>query len=216
VRSKACLLLWILSSLAGCASHHPLGDDWQGLTLEDREVRAIETLRTTLAERGARIPDHPGTEENQVLFADRRLAVYRPCCQQSGASPPPGSLAVLLLEDILRLERRVLLDLPSQPEDLSIYLRRESPSAWAVQAYESLTSPLLSKIGLEGPILLLPQRPNRTYWRLKSALEYLLALPPPRQGVGPTVERILRQTVEHEPDRASFEAKILAALDSPP
>lgn len=213
MRSKACLLLWILSSLAGCASHHPLGDDWQDLSLEARESRAIETLRITLAERGARIPGKPGTEENQVLFVDRRLAVYRSCCLQSGESESPGALAVLLLDDILRLERRVLLDLPSQPEDLSIYLRRKSPSAWAVQAHESLTSPLLSKVGLEGPVLLLPQRPHRTYWRLKSALEYLLSLPRPRQGVGPAVEQILRQTVEQEPDRASFETKVLTALN---
>jgi hypothetical protein len=214
VRSRACLLLWVLSSLAGCASHHPLGDDWQSLTAETREARAIETLRTALAERGARIQGRPGAEENQVLFVDRRLAVYRPCCRQSGANASPGDLAVLLLEDILRLERRVLVDLPSQPEDLSIYLRRKSPSAWAVQAPESLLSPLLARVGVEGPVLLLPQRPRETYWRLKAALEHLLALPRPRQGVGPTVERILRQTVEHEPDRASFAAKVLAALGS--
>jgi hypothetical protein len=212
VRPDKCLLLWVLALVTGCGFHHPLGADWEGLPIEGRETRAIEAVRTTLAQRGGRIPGRAGAEESQVLFVDRRLAIYGPCCEQSGAEVSPGNLAVLLFQDILRLERRVVYDFPSQPEDLSIYLRRKSPSVWGVQADESLLSPLLSKVGRGGAVLLLPQRPRETYRRLEAAFECLLSLPRPREGPGLAVEGILRQSVEEERNRGRFEAEVLAAL----
>jgi hypothetical protein len=207
--------LWVLALFTGCAFHHPLGTEWEGLPVEGREARAIEAVRTALAQRGGRIPGRPGAEENQVLFVDRRLAVYRSCCEELGADLSPGNLAVLLFQDIVNLERRVVYDFPSHPEDLSIYLRRKSPSVWGVQADESLLSPLLSRVGRGGAVLLLPRRPRETYSRLEAALEFLLSLPRPREGVGPTVEAILRQSVEEKRDRAGFEAEVLAALGDP-
>jgi hypothetical protein len=183
------------------------------LPVEVREARAVETVRTALAQRGSRIPDRPGAEENQVLFVDRHLAIYRPCCEQAGAEVPPGNLAVLLLQDIVGLERRVLYDFPSHPEDLSIHLRHKSPSVWGVQADESLLSPLLSRVGRGGAVLLLPRRPRETYRRLEAALEYLLSLPRPREGLGLAVERILRRSAEERRDRGRFRAEVLAALE---
>ena len=206
------LLLWTIPLLLACASPHPLGADWQSLPVEARETRATETVRSVLAERGSKIPGRPGSEESQVLFVDRRLVVYRPCCAQSGAEVSAGNLAVLLFHDIQRLERRVVYDFPSQPEDLSIYLRWKSPSVWGVRAHSSILTPLLSRVGLEGPVLLLPQRPRETYRRLKAALEYLLTLPRPREGAGATVEEILRQAAEDDRDPPTFEAEVLAAL----
>lgn len=212
MRPKTGLVLLIPPLLACCTAQHPLGADWQSLPIEAREARAIETVRGILAERGSRIPGRPGEKANDVLFVDRRVAVYRPCCRGSGADQPTASLSVLAFEDILRVERRVVYDFPSQPEDLSIYLQRGSPSVWGVRAPESLLSPLLSKVGLEGPALLLPQRPRDTYWRFKAALEHLLSLPRRQRGVGPTVERILRQAIAGPGSRAALEADVLAAL----
>lgn len=213
MRPEAGLLFWILLLVACCASQHPLGAEWESLPLEEREARAIETVRTVLAQRGARIPRRPGIEENEVLFVDRRLAIYAPCRERPGADVPPRNLSVLLFQDITGLERRVLYDFPSHPEDLSIYLWRQSPSVWGVQANEPLLSPLLSRIGLGDPALLLPQRPGETYWRLDAALEYLLSLPRPREGPGLAVEKILRHSVEEKRDRARFEAEVLATLE---
>jgi hypothetical protein len=212
VRPTTPLLLWIVALLTGCGFHHPLGAGWEDLPAEGREAGAIEAVRTALAQRGARIPDRPGSEENEVLFVGRRLAVYRPCCGQSGADASPGNLAVLLFQDIVSVQRRVVYDFPSHPEDLSIYLRWKSPSAWGVRAEGSLLSPLLSRLGRGGAVLLLPQRPRETYRRLEAALKYLLSLPRPPEGVERAVEGILRQSVEEERSRAAFEADVLAAL----
>jgi hypothetical protein len=212
VRPATCLLSWIVTLFTGCAFHHPLGAEWEGLPIEGKEARAIEAVRTAIAQRGGRIPGRPGAEENQVLLVDRRLAVYRPCCERPGADVSPGNLAVLLFQDIVGLERRVVYDFPSHPEDLSIYLRRKSPSVWGVGADESLLSPLLSRVGRGGAVLLLPHRPRETYWRLEAALEYLLSLPRPREGVGLAVEGILRQSVEEKRERERFETDVLAAL----
>jgi hypothetical protein len=204
--------LWIVTLLTGCAFHHPLGAGWEDLPAEGREAGAIEVVRTALAQRGGRIPGRPGSEENEVLFVGGRLAIYRPCCEQSGADVSPGNLAVLLFQDIVSLQRRVVYDFPSHPEDLSIYLRWKSPSAWGVRADESLLSPLLSRVRLGGALLLLPQRPRETYRRLEAALEYLLSLPRPPEGIERAVEGILRQSVEEKRDRARFELDVLAAL----
>lgn len=212
VRPATSLLLWMVTLLAGCGFHHPLGAGWEDLPAEGRETAAIEAVRTALAQRGGRIPGRPGSQENEVLFVGRRLAIYRPCCGQSDAEASPGNLAVLLFRDIVRLERRVVYDFPSQPEDLSIYLRWKSPSAWGVRAEGSLLSPLLSRVRRGGAVLLLPQRPRDTYRRLEAALEYLLSLPPPPEGVERAVEGILRQSFQEERDRARFEADVLAAL----
>jgi hypothetical protein len=204
---------WIPILLVCCASQHPLGAEWESLPLDERETRAIETVRTVLAQRGARIPRRPGVYENEVLFVDRRLAVFAPSRELSGTDVPPGNLSVLLFQDIAGLERRVLYDFPSHPEDLSIYLRSESPSVWGVQAHEFLLSAFASRIGVGGPVLLLPQRPAETYRRLDAALEYLLSLPRPTDGPGPAVERILRHAAEEKRGRARFEAEVLAALE---
>ena len=196
-----------------CASQHPLGAGWESLPLDEREASAIETVRTALAQRGARIPRRPGVEENLVLFVDRRLAVFAPRLERSGKDALPGNLSVLLFQDIAGLERRVLYDFPSHPEDLSIYLRSESPSVWGVQAHDFLLSAFVSRIGLAGPVLLLSQRPAETYRRLDAALEYLLSLQRPTEGPGPAVERILRHAAGETRDRARFEAEVLAALE---
>jgi hypothetical protein len=213
MRRDAGLLIWILLLVACCASQHPLGAGWESLPLDEKEARAVETVRAALAQRGARIPRRPGIEENEVLFVDRRLAVFAPCRERRGADAPPRNLSVLLFQDIAGLERRVLYDFPSHPEDLSIYLRSESPSVWGVQAHEFLLSAFVSRIGLGGPVLLLPQRPAETYWRLDAALEYLLSLPRPREGPGPAVEKILRHSVEEKRDRATFQAEVSTALE---
>jgi hypothetical protein len=198
--------LCLLTLVVSCAIHHPLSADWEHLSTAEREAEAIETVRAALAERGGKIPGRPGVVENDVLFVDRRLAVFRPCCKQ------PGNLAVLLFRDVTGLERRVVYDFPSEPEDLSVHLRRQSPSVWGVQAEESLLSPVLSRVGLGDAVLLLPRRPRDTYRRLEAALEYLLSLPRRREGPGPVIEEILRRSAEQKRDRSGFEAKVLAAL----
>jgi hypothetical protein len=209
VRTETGILLWTAALVTSCTVHHPLDAEWKNLTVEAREARAIEAVRLALAKRGARIPDRPGTEENEVLFIDRRLAVYRTCRQQSARDVSRRNLAVLLFRDIRRLERRVVYDFPSQPEDLSIYLRRGSPSVWGVGAHESLLSPLLSRVDLEDPALLLPQRPRGAYRRLEAALGYLLSLPLPLEGPGQAVARSLRRADREELHRARFEMEVL-------
>jgi hypothetical protein len=197
--------------VAGCA-FHPLSAEWDTLPSEDRETRAIETIRRALAERAARIPGHHGIVENEVLLVDRRVAVYRPYREQPREDPPRGNLAVLLLEDIIGLERRVLYDFPSHPEDLSIYLQRKSPSVWGVQAKEPFLSALFSQAKLGAPTLFFRQRSQKTYERLEAALQYLLSLPHPQDGVGVAVESILRLSVEEGRDRAAFEREVLDAV----
>jgi hypothetical protein len=213
MRPEAGHLFWILLLVACCASQHPLGAEWGSLPLEEREARAIETVRTALAQREAKVPRRPRIEENEVLYVGRRLAIFTPFRERAEADVPPTNLSVLLFQDITGLERRVLYDFPSHPEDLSIYLRSGSLSVWGVQANVPPLSSLLSSIGVGGPVLLLPRRPGETYWRLDSALEYLLSLPRPREGVGVVAEKILRQSVEEQRGRARFEAELTAALE---
>jgi hypothetical protein len=202
---------FVMLAVGGCAGH-PLAAEWVDLSGEEREARALETVGSAFAERGSRTSGCPGEPENKIIFADRRLIVFRPL--EGGPAGPragvPGPrVRVLLFRDISGIERRVLYDFPGQPEDLSLYLLRGAPSAHGVFADRSL----LSRIGLGWPILHLRSRPRGTHRRLRAALEYLLALPRPVEGPSPAIEKLMRRLAGGEVDRGGFEEGVLRTLE---
>lgn len=145
--------------LVGCVAA-PLGDDWEALSPEARDARALDALRDLFAARvdGAGQP----LDDREVLRVDLEGIDY---ATERGTSR-------LRWADVQSIEQDDHPELPARPVDLRLYLRPGSPSEGEVT---DLVEPTLVATGLFRRHVLLRMRPLGARARLVQALDHVRA-----------------------------------------
>jgi hypothetical protein len=158
----------LLLVVVGCATA-PLGDDWEGLSQEAKDARALDALEELFAARsdetGNRVPDRA------VVSIDLTGIVY----DTEGAAT-----SRLRWQDIDLVERDDRPGEPARPEDLRVYLT--SPSQETVL---DQVEPVLARTGLFRRYLLLRMRPRGSRARLMAALQHVRSRTRPVLEVAP-------------------------------
>lgn len=182
--------------LAGCVAA-PLGDDWEALSVEERDRRALAALRELFAARvdgaGRPLPDR------EVRRVDLDGIEYE---TEHGASR-------LRWADVQSIEQADHPDLPARPVDLRLYLPLGCPSEASVR---DLVEPTLVATGLFRRHVLLRMRPLGARARLVQALDHVRerAAPAPAAPAAPVadVAPVVSRQRGATPEEAELERKL--------
>jgi hypothetical protein len=149
-------LICLILATTGCALTHPLGEGYESLDSEEKNVRALDALRDLFAN---------GVNGAGGPAPDRDVAS---CTSQSIVYTVDDVTSTLRWRDVESVETRSHEDVPARPETLQLFLARESPSTISVA---DCVKPSLMSTGLVRSYVELRSRPRWSANRLRAALK---------------------------------------------